>query len=40
MHNANHVLADLDLAFVGSEVYIDGVVVSNGMSMEDLHFPR
>ena len=40
MHDADHVLADLDLAFVRSEVYIDGVVVANVMSMEDLHFPR
>ena len=40
MHDANHVLADLDLAFVRSEVYIDGVVITNCMSVKDLHFPR
>ena len=40
MHDANHVLADLDLAFVRSEVHIDGVVVADGMRVENLHFPR
>ena len=40
MHDADHVLANLDLAFIGCEVYIDGVVISDVMGMEDLHFPR
>ena len=40
VHDADHVLADLDLAFVRSEVHIDGVVVADGMRVEYLHFAR